>query len=53
MKGGRALANSKNVKFFFTDDKSKYDSLEDIVLSKKYDLIIIDGPFGYDRKYQS
>lgn len=29
----------------------KYENLSDITDNKKYDLIIIDGPYGYDRKY--
>ena len=29
----------------------KYAPLDDIIKNKKYNLIIIDGPFGYDRLY--
>ena len=29
----------------------KYDNLDDIISNKKFDLILIDGPFGYDRTY--
>ena len=29
----------------------KYENLESIVLTKTYDLIIIDGPYGFDRLY--
>ena len=32
-------------------ETDKYDDLSDIVTDKKYDLIIIDGPFGFDRIY--
>jgi len=40
------------MKFMLNDIESdKYDSLDEIVEGKKYDLIIIDGPFGFDRVY--
>ena len=29
----------------------KYDNLDDIISNKKFDLIVIDGPLGYDRTY--
>lgn len=32
-------------------ESDKYDDLKDIVQNKRYDLVIIDGPFGFDRKY--
>ena len=32
-------------------ESDKYESLDDIVQNKKYDLIIIDGPYGFERTY--
>lgn len=46
------IHNKNLINFLLNETKSdKYDSLEDVVQSKKYDLIIIDGPFGFDRIY--
>jgi len=33
------------------ENSDKYDSLDDITKDKKFNLIIIDGPIGVDRKY--
>jgi len=45
--------NHKNlIKFYLnTVESDKYDSLDDITTGQKFDLIIIDGPFGYNRIY--
>ncbi|MBP5352863.1 MAG: glycosyltransferase family 8 protein [Alphaproteobacteria bacterium] len=32
-------------------DSDKYATLDDVTTGKKFDLIIIDGPFGYERTY--
>ncbi len=40
------------IEFALLDQKSsKYDHLDDIVNDKKYDLIIIDGPYGQNLDY--
>jgi len=44
--------NKELIKTSLNDtENDKYDNLDDIVKNKKYDLIIIDGPFGFDRVY--
>ena len=54
------LNTNKNVKIHQRDiiksvlngePSDKYDDLSEIIQTKKYDLIIIDGPYGYNRKY--
>nr|DAF80851.1 MAG TPA: hypothetical protein [Bacteriophage sp.] len=50
MKGGRALANSNNVKFFFTSDKKRYDAL---VQKDPLSLYFIeDAETGYKALYK-
>ena len=51
--GKRAVIHQKKIIDFELNGiaSDKYEALDDVAADKKFDLIMIDGPFGYDRTY--